>query len=262
MELVAQGLANIASPIFGGIPATGAIARTATNVKSGGRTPVAGMTHAFVVLLTLLIFGRWVEAVPLCVLASLLVVVSYNMSEWRSFLSLLSGPRGDVAVLLSTFLLTVFMDLTVAVEVGMVLAAFLFMQRMAEVTEIDAVKREMKEEEGVDHAPRPSHQDVQIYDINGPFFFGAAGKLGHVLDEIHSTPKAFILQMNHVPFMDATGLRALEEFQKRCRLKGISLILTGVQKQPLGVIQRAAKRFDHVLPQADIGEALKVAAKN
>ncbi|MBI4370948.1 MAG: STAS domain-containing protein [Elusimicrobia bacterium] len=259
MELVAQGVANLASPLFGGIPATGAIARTATNVKSGGRTPVAGMIHAAVVLLTLLYAAPLVEAVPLCVLAAILVIVAYHMSEWRSFCGLLRGPRSDAAVLLATFLLTVLVDLTVAVEVGMILAAFLFMRRMAEMTEVDPAALERAGDEGADSPVRAALEGVEVYDLNGPFFFGAAGKLREVLDEIHRTPRAFVLQMANVPFMDASGLRALEEFQARCRKRRTALILTGVGPQPLRVLERtgARARLDHVLTGADLAEALQ-----
>jgi len=180
MELVAQGIANIASPIFGGMPATGAIARTATNVKNGGRTPVAGMTHSLTLLLITLFFGRWAALIPLATLAAILVVVAFHMSEWRTFASEFRAPKSDVAVLLTTFLLTVLVDLTVAIEVGMVLAAFLFMRRMAEVTNISVLTHEFTDPvddfEGDPNAVRRRAipDGVQVYEITGPFFFGAA----------------------------------------------------------------------------------------
>src|SRR5205085_134630 len=180
MELVAQGIANIASPIFGGMPATGAIARTATNVKNGGRTPIAGMTHAVTLLLITLFFGRWAARIPLATLAAILVVVAFHMSEWRTFISEFRAPKSDVAVLLTTFLLTVLWDLTVAIEVGMVLAAFLFMRRMAEVTNVSALTHELQDPkddfEGDPNAVRRRvvPPGVEVYEITGPFFFGAA----------------------------------------------------------------------------------------
>ncbi len=264
MELIAQGVANLASPLFGGIPVTGAIARTATNIKSGGRTPVAGIVHAGVIALVLLFLGPLVSMIPLCVLAAILVIVCYHMSEWRSFVYLLKSPRSDVAVLLTTFLLTVLVDLTVAVEVGMVMAAFLFMKHMAEVTNVDAVTRELDDdshrgEEKRDFTDVPP--GVEIYDINGPFFFGAASKLGEVLQTIQNPPNVFILGMTNVPNLDATGLRALEDFQSRCRRMGTFLILSGVHAQPLRVIERAGKRhsFDKILSKGGTQEAVKFA---
>jgi sulfate permease, SulP family len=263
MELIAQGAANIGSAVFGGIPATGAIARTATNVKCGGRTPVAGMTHALVLALCLWTLGRWVALVPLCVLACILVVVSYHMSEWRSFATLLKAPRSDVAILLATFLLTVLVDLTVAVEVGMVMAAFLFMRRMAEITQIDAVTREFTDrEDSHQRSTQGVPPGIQIYDINGPFFFGAAGKLRNVMNEIQSPPQAFILRMSQVPFIDATGLQALGEFQRRCRKQQVGLVLSGVQPQVLATMKNAGVLgdFDRVLPDPHIHAAVHAAA--
>jgi len=180
MELVAQGVANIASPLFGGIPATGAIARTATNVKNGGRTPVAGIVHALTLLVITVAAGRWAAYIPMPTLAAILVVVAYHMSEWRSFLAELRSPKSDVAVLLTTFFLTVLVDLTVALEVGMVLAAFLFIRRMASVTNVSVITSEIQQElaenggaeELLDRRTVP--KGVEVYEINGPFFFGAA----------------------------------------------------------------------------------------
>src|SRR6185295_18760777 len=173
MELVAQGIANIVSPLFGGIPATGAIARTATNVKNGGRTPVAGMVHAFTLLIITLFAGRWAALIPLSTLAAILVVVAYHMSEWRTFRSELTSPKSDVVVLLTTFVLTVMVDLTVAIEVGMVLAAFLFIRRMAEVTSVRDISRELDDEEELPEDAayaRDLPAGVFVYEINGPFF--------------------------------------------------------------------------------------------
>ncbi len=238
MELVAQGIANIASPLFGGIPATGAIARTATNIKNGGRTPIAGMTHAVVLLLIMLFFGRWVSLIPLGALAAILVIVAYNMSEWRSFLGLLRGPKSDVVVLLTTFGLTVLIDLTVAIEVGMVLAAFLFMKRMSEVTNIGIITKEFKDEDEEADDPLAINKQqvpagVEVYEINGPLFFGAAYKFEESIKIVEKPPKVLILRMRNVPVIDSSGIHALEQVLKNCRKHKISLILSGVHAQPL-----------------------------
>jgi sulfate permease, SulP family len=243
MELVAQGVANIASPLFGGIPATGAIARTATNIRTGGRTPLAGMTHAITLLLILIFLGRWASMVPLAALAAILVVVSYHMSEWRSFAGLLRAPKSDIFVLIITFGLTVFVDLTVAVQVGIVAASLLFMRRMSEVTQIEGVSDEIRDRgEDADELAQPAPPPgVQIYSVNGPFFFGAADKLKEVMSEIGRPAKVFILRMKHVPFVDATGIHALEQLAKKCRHEGTTLILTEIRHQPLRAIVKAGK---------------------
>jgi sulfate permease, SulP family len=243
MELVAQGVANIASPIFGGIPATGAIARTATNVRTGGRTPLAGMVHAVTLLLILVFAGQWAAKVPLAALAAILVVVSYHMSEWRSFAGLLRAPKSDIFVLIITFALTVFVDLTVAVQVGVVAASLLFMKRMAEVTYIEGVTSELKDAEDTAPDLRKTSRDVQVYAVNGPFFFGAADKLKDVMTEIGKPPKVFILRMQNVPAIDATGIHALEQLAKKTRAQGTKLILSEVREQPRSALARA-KRED------------------
>lgn len=262
MELIAQGVANVVAPLFGGIPVTGAIARTATNVKSGGRTPVAGMAHAVVLLCVLLFAGPLVARIPLCALASILAVVCYNMSEWRNFKFLLKGPRSDVAVLLATFGLTVMVDLTAAVEVGMVMAAFLFMRRMADFTTVgtalgDAANEEggaLQEKDGP--APPPG---VQVYRVSGPLFFGAADKLGEVLSQISDPPKVFVLRLGAVPVMDATGLHALREFQRRCRRMKTSLFLCGLRPQPLSVLKKSGslEEFDAWTAEIDLAAAFQ-----
>jgi SulP family sulfate permease len=249
MELVAQGVANVVSPLFGGLPATGAIARTATNIRNGAVTPVAGLVHALTLFGIMLVFGRWARLVPMCCLAAVLVVVAYNMSEWRSFRALLRAPRGDVAVLLSTFTLTVVFDLTLAVQIGMVLAAFLFMRRMAEITRIGALTRELTDPRanwGIDPDGDPAAvsrrrvpSEVQIYEVNGPFFFGAADKLRDVLNIVDRTPKVLVLRMRNVPFMDATGVHALEQVQENCDKSGTALVLCGVHDQPLQALHRS-----------------------
>jgi SulP family sulfate permease len=252
MELVAQGIANIASPIFGGIPATGAIARTATNVKSGGRTPVAGMIHAVTLLLITLLFGRWAALIPMATLAGILVVVSYHMSEWRTFRAEFRAPKSDLAVLLTTFLLTVLVDLTVAVEVGMVLAAFLFMRRMAEVTNVSAITREFREESPDAEALRGRDfpAGVEVYEINGPFFFGAAEKFKETITQLRGRPRVLILLMRNVPAIDSTGLSALRDVVGRFRQTGTRVILAGIHAQPMLALQRSALADE--IPDSDL----------
>ncbi len=250
MELVAQGVANVASATFGGIPATGAIARTATNVKTGGRSPIAGIAHTVTLLFVLVFLAKWAALIPIASLAAILVVVSYHMSEWRSFRNLLSAPRSDIAVLLVTFLLTVVVDLTVAVQVGVVLAAMLFMKRMAEVTEIEGVTDQLRDPVDLDSTlpgfvperlTRERIPDgVQVYEVNGPFFFGAADKLKDILGEVGTKPRVFILRMRHVPAIDATGLHALEQFAKKCQASGSTLIISEVRTQPRRAIVRSS----------------------
>ena len=245
MELVAQGVANVVSPIFGGMPATGAIARTATNVKNGGRTPVAGITHAITLLLITLFFGKWAGFIPLATLAAILVVVAFHMSEWRTFASEFRAPKSDVAVLLATFLLTVLVDLTVAIEVGMVLAAFLFMRRMAEVTNIQVLTHEF-EDPADDFESDPNAvrrrtvpEGVQVYEITGPFFFGAAEMFKDRVGRIAGKPKALILRLRHVPAIDSTGLHALRDVVRRSRQEGTLVILSDVHAQPVVALERA-----------------------
>ncbi|HET7613592.1 MAG TPA: sulfate permease [Gemmatimonadaceae bacterium] len=246
MELVAQGIANIAAPIFGGMPATGAIARTATNVKNGGRTPVAGMFHALTLLLITLFFGRWAGAIPLATLAAILVVVAYHMSEWRTFRSELSAPKSDVAVLLTTFLLTVLIDLTVAIEVGMVLAAFLFMRRMAEVTNVSIVTRELADGMEGDEEDDPNSvrkrvvpRGVEVFEINGPFFFGAAEQFKDTLRQVAKKPKVLIIRLRDVPAIDSTGLHALHELARSCKHDRTLLLLADVHAQPMFALARS-----------------------
>jgi SulP family sulfate permease len=246
MELVAQGIANIVSPLFGGMPATGAIARTATNVKNGGRTPVAGMVHALTLLLITLFFGRWVGRIPLATLAAILMVVAYHMSEWRTFVSDFRGPASDVLVMLTTFILTVLVNLTVAIEVGMVLAAFLFMKRMAEVTNVTAITREHADpDEGpADESQalyrREVPEGVVVYEINGPFFFGAASAFKNAVSQISKKPDVLIIRMRHVPAMDATGLHALKDLVHQSRRDGTRVILSEVHAQPMAALARSS----------------------
>jgi len=240
-ELVAQGVANLASPLFGGIPATGAIARTATNVRNGGRTPIAGMVHALTLLIILLAAGRLAALVPMATLAGILLVVAYNMSEWRAFLRLLRGPRSDVLVLVLTFGLTVFVDLTVAIQAGVVLAALLFMRRMAEVTQVRAVGEVLRygsEEEAID-GREPLPAGVEVFEIHGSFCFGAARKFAEVLASTRTTPQVVILRMRHVLAMDATGLQALEAVAVDLGRRSARLLLSGVHAQPLVALERS-----------------------
>ena len=253
MELVAQGVANVGSAVFGGIPATGAIARTATNIRTGGRTPIAGMTHSLTLLLILIFLGRWAAMVPLAALAAILVVVAYHMSEWRSFAGLLRAPRSDLVVLLLTFGLTIFVDLTIAVQVGIVVASLLFMKRMSDLTHIQEITSELRdtgEDPGEITQVRKRKKfvggyeipaGVEVYAVNGPFFFGAAAKLEDVISEIATPPKVFILRMKNVPAIDATGIYALERMAKRCQHQKTVLILTEIREQPLRAIVRARK---------------------
>jgi SulP family sulfate permease len=245
MELVAQGVANIASPLFGGIPATGAIARTATNIKNGAVSPVAGIIHAIVLLLIMMFFGKWAALIPMATLAGILLVVSYNMSEWHLFVKMFKSPKSDIAVLVVTFLLTVLLDLTVAIQAGVVLASILFMKRMADVTQVGYITSMMEDEEDTsDQDPNAIKRftvpkGVEVFEVNGPFFFGAADRFKHVLSLIVQKPKVLILRMRTVLSMDATALRALEEVYEQTKREGAILLLAGVHAQPLIAIDRA-----------------------
>jgi sulfate permease, SulP family len=238
-ELIAQGLANFASPLFGGIPATGAIARTATNIRAGGRTPVAGITHAVALLLITSFFGGLASYIPLAALAAILVVVAYHMSEWRTFRVELTAPKSDVAVLLATFLLTVLIDLTVAIQVGMVLAAFLFMLRMAEVTQITAIT-ELLRDEGEEPGALPAvPPGVEVFAVEGPFFFGAAEKFKETMRTLRDPPRVLVLEMKRVSAMDSTGLRAIADVVRTSRAQGTRVLLAGVHSQPMIALGRS-----------------------
>jgi len=244
MELVAQGVANIVTPMFGGIPATGAIARTATNVKAGGRTPIAGMTHAVVLLLITLFFGKLAGLIPLSVLAGILMLVAYRMSEWRVFVAELRGPRSDAAVLLTTFFLTLLIDLTVGIGVGMVLASFLFMRRMSEVTDVRHITDDLDDDgdelEDVDQiSTRAVPAGIEVYEIDGPFFFGAAEKFKDVLAEVFRKPKVLIIRMRHVPAIDSTGLNVLRDLIRRTRHDRTLVLISELQSQPLLAMRRS-----------------------
>ena len=234
MELVAQGIANVVTPLFGGIPATGAIARTATNIRAGGRTPIAGMASALVLLLITLFAGKWAALIPMPTLAGILMVVAYNMSEWRTFRGTLTAPRGDVAVLLTTFFLTVFVDLTVALGVGMVLASFMFIRQMADATTVRSVTDMMKDDDA-DSAMRRLDvpPGVVIYEIDGPFFFGAAEKFRDTLAEIDRPPKVLVMHLAKVNVLDATGLGVIRDLLKKGKRDNSTLVLSGIHAQPM-----------------------------
>jgi sulfate permease, SulP family len=269
LELVAQGIANLASPLFGGIPATGAIARTATNIKSGGRSPVAGIVHALTLLAVMILAAPLAAYVPLCVLASVLVMVAYTMADIGAFAAVLRAPWPDAFVLLVSFLLTVAFDLTVAVEVGLVLAAFLFIKRMADVTNVQTITREFADlPNDVETDPnsissRGVPPGVEVYEVNGPFFFGVADKVKDVLSTISGIPKVFILRMRNVPVMDATGLHALLDLRRKCEREGSILVISEIHTQPFIALDRSGHRpeFGEENITAHIDDALNRARK-
>ncbi|WP_319481152.1 SulP family inorganic anion transporter [uncultured Draconibacterium sp.] len=227
-ELIAQGIANVVTPFFGGIPATGAIARTATNVKNGGRTPIAGIAHAITLLLIMLFLGKWAKLIPMSCLAGILIIVAYNMSEWRSFASILKGSVFDIIVLLTTFILTVLVDLTVAIEVGVVLSAILFMKRMSDISEKrinNIVDTDLIE----DYSQLP--KGVSVYEISGPLFFASARRYSEVIQEIGESCNTLILRMRHVSFIDETGMKNLQSSLKILQNNGVKVILSGVSSQ-------------------------------
>ena len=243
MELVAQGLANIVVPFFGGIPATGAIARTATNVHNGGRTPVAGLVNVLVLLIIMIFLGKWIAWVPLPCLAAVLIVVAYQMSEWRSFVMMLKSPLSDVAVLLATFLLTVFVDLTVAIQAGLFLAMLLFMRRMALVTNVAIITNELVDTEEPDDpnavSKRKVPSKVEVFEINGPFFFGASYKFMEAMGQIGTKPKVRIIRMRNVIALDATGIHTLSDAYRKDKKSGITLLLSDLHAQPLFAMERS-----------------------
>lgn len=245
MELIAQGAANIITPFFGGIPATGAIARTMTNINNGGRTPVAGIIHAIVLLLIMLFLGDLTKHIPMACLAGILIVISYNMSEWRTFLSLTKGPRSDVAVLLTTFFLTVIFDLTIAIEVGLILAIFLFLRRITESSQVSVFSDEL---DLTHEADGMSEEDIhilslakgiEVFEIDGPFFFGMANKFDEGMRQIREKTKVRIIRMRKVPFMDASGLYNLENLCKTSKKNKIHIILSGVNSEVQALLDRA-----------------------
>ena len=249
-ELVAQGIANIASALFGGLPATGAIARTATNIRSGARSPVAGMAHALFLLLFAMTLAPLMSYVPLAVLAAVLVMVAWYMAEVESFRHLMHGPLGDRMVLLVTFGLTVVFDLTVAIEVGIVLAAFLFMHSMSEVVAMESrISLVEEDEDDFTHAPHADQraqlpQGVEAFQISGPLFFAVANRLDDVLNQFTTTPRVFILRMRLVPLIDVSGVRALRQMIERCRRNGTRVILSGLRRQPSEILAQMGLQAD------------------
>ena len=236
-ELVAQGVANLASPIFGGIPATGAIARTMTNINNGGRTPIAGIVHAVVLLLIFLFLMPLAKYIPMACLAGVLVVVSYGMSGWRSFLALMNNPKSDVTVLLITFFLTIIFDLTVAIEVGLIIACLLFMRRMSETTDVKVISDEINPDEeysslelgNLEHLTIP--KGVEVYEINGPYFFGAGNRFEEIMATFGDRPKVRVIRMRKVPFVDSTGIHNLTNLCLMSKKEGIQIVLSGVTQK-------------------------------
>lgn len=257
MELIGQGVANIISPMFGGIPATGAIARTATNIKNGGITPVSGIVHAITLLLILVFFGRWAKLIPMPALAAVLVIVSYHMSEWRHFIKLFRAPAADVLIMIVTFALTVFIDLTVAIETGVVLSALLFMNRMAQSTEVKDLSREFNEDYeqhdvlSKDRVPA----GVEVFEIFGSFFFGAVNQFKDTLSIVKKRPDIIILRMRTVPFIDATAIMALEDVLDKSRKEGITLILSGVAPSLMTTMEKSGFQdkigIENICPHID-----------
>jgi SulP family sulfate permease len=262
MELVAQGTANIFSSIFGGIPATGAIARTATNIKNGGRTPVAGMVHAAALLFILLFFGKMVALIPMATLAGILIVVAYNMSEWENFLSVLKGPKSDMVILVTTFLLTILIDLTTAIEIGMVLSSFLFMRNMIKFSNVNITTGDI----GDGRNDKDSLKDfvipenVEVFEITGPLFFGATYKFKDAMRFIESPPKVLIIRMRHVPIIDATGIKTLKEVNKESKHRGTKLILSEVHSDQIMEELKEA-RLLFLIGKANITETFQEAIK-
>lgn len=266
-ELIAQGAANIIVPIFGGIPVTGAIARTMTNINNGGRTPIAGIIHAIVLLLILMFLGSLTQHIPMACLAGVLIIVSYNMSEWRTFRSLMKNPKSEVAVLLTTFLLTVIFDLTIAIEVGLLLAMVLFMRRVSETTKVSVTTNEIDlSDEGEIHHEEEKlilPKGVEVYEIDGPFFFGVANKFDESMKIIGDKPSVRIIRMRKVPFMDSTGLHNLESLYRLSETEGIRIILSGVKPQVHSVLTKSGfeKKIGAENICSNINEALQKATE-
>ena len=266
-ELIAQGIANFVSPIFGGIPATGAIARTMTNINNGGKSPVAGIVHAVVLLLILLFLMPLAQYIPMACLAGVLVIVSYNMSGWRVFKGLLTNPKSDVAVLLITFFLTVIFDLTVAIEVGLVIACVLFMKRVMETTKISVITDEIDPNNESDLEVHEEHlmipQGVEVYEINGPYFFGIATKFEEIMSRLGDRPKIRIIRMRKVPFIDSTGIHNLTTLCEMSQKENIHIILSGVNEKVHKVLEKSG--FYELLGEenicSNINEALEVATR-
>ena len=263
-ELIAQGMANLASPLFGGIPATGAIARTMTNINNGGRSPIAGIIHAAVLLLIFLFLMPLAQYIPMACLAGVLVIVAYNMSGWSSFVSIMKNPKSDITVLWVTFLLTVIFDLTIAIEVGLICACLLFMRRMAETTDVKVVSDEINPEEedsdfqmgNLEHLTIP--EGVEVYEINGPYFFGAGNKFEEIMSALHhERPRVRIIRMRKVPFVDSTGIHNLTNLCLMSQKEGIQIVLSGVNPKVQAVLHKA--RFDALLGEENICSHINIA---
>lgn len=250
MELIAQGVANIASALFGGIPATGAIARTAANIKNGGRTPIAGIVHAIVLLAIMLLFMPLAKLIPMTTLAAILVVVAYNMSQWRSFKGLLKSTKSDIAVLIVTFIFTVIFDLVVAIEIGMIIAMFLFVKRMSESTQIqnnsEYYKDNLEDSENEELVSEQTDKlydhlgsEILLYEISGPLFFGVANTFIDTMNEIESNPKIIIFKMKDVPSMDATAFNVLKTMEQKCKEKHILILYSEINEQPMNLMRSA-----------------------
>ena len=259
-ELIGQGVANLCTPLFGGIPCTGAIARTMTNINNGGRTPVAGIVHAFVLLVIFLVLMPLAAYIPMSCLAGVLVIVSYNMSGWRTFLQLMKNPKSDIAVLFITFLLTVIFDLTIAIEVGLLIACLLFMRRMAETTQIKVIADEIDPNEETDAVVHEEHlvipEGVEVYEINGPYFFGIANKFEELMAAMNDHPKVRIIRMRRVPFIDSTGIHNLQNLCEISHREGTHIVLSGVTPNVYAVLEHNGfcrlLGKDHICPNINV----------
>lgn len=260
-ELIAQGIANMATPLFGGIPATGAIARTMANINNGGKSPVAGMVHAVVLLLILLFLMPLAQYIPMACLAGVLVIVSYNMSGWRTFKALMKSPKSDITVLLITFFLTVIFDLTIAIEMGLVIACVLFMRRVMETTEISVIKDEIDPNAESDISTHEEHliipEGVEVYEINGPYFFGIATKFEEMMAQLGDRPKVRIIRMRKVPFIDSTGVHNLTSLCRMSQKEKITIILSGVNEKVHKVLEKSG--FYELLGEENICPNINVA---
>lgn len=262
-ELIAQGVANLASPIFGGIPATGAIARTMTNINNGGRTPIAGIVHAVVLLLIFLFLMPLAKYIPMACLAGVLVVVSYGMSGWRSFLALMKNPKSDVTVLLITFFLTIIFDLTIAIEVGLIIACLLFMRRMSETTDVHVISNEINPDDedsdmhlgNIEHLTIP--KGVEVYEINGPYFFGAGNRFEEIMATLGDRPQVRIIRMRKVPFVDSTGIHNLTNLCEMSQKEGIQIVLSGVTEKVHSQLNKAG--FYDIVGQDNICSRIDIA---
>ena len=243
-ELVAQGVANLVTPLFGGIPATGAIARTMTNINNGGKTPIAGIVHAVVLLLILLFFMPLAQYIPMACLAGVLVIVSYNMSGWRTFKALMKSPKSDVSVLLITFFLTIIFDLTIAIEVGLLIACILFIKRVMETTKISVITDEIDPNEELDIAVHEENlivpKGVEVYEINGPYFFGIATQFEETMSQLGDRPKVRVIRMRKVPFIDSTGINNLTNLCRMSQKEKITIILSGVNESVNQTLEKSS----------------------